>query len=326
MVARRSAMRPFPGCLPENGDCCGGGLMVILSGLFWGDGMRGEGPVAGIVWMLAATLVFVTQDATSRVLLHSYPIVEVAWARFTIHMLVAVGVVLVRAPSRLRTSRPGLQVVRSFLLFAVSMLMLAALQMMPFMDITAIVAVAPVLVTALSVPLLGETVGWRRWLGVSAGLVGAMMIVGPASSAFHWAVVLPLMIAVSNALYQIVTRKLGPLDHPLTTSAYTALVGAVGTTALLPLVWVTPDAAGWGLMLILGLAGTLSHYCMIRAYTAASASLVAPFGYMTMVWAAGYSLLLFAEIPSATTIAGSAVIVASGLYILYRERKVKGGE
>lgn len=286
---------------------------------------RLEGSLAGIAWMMAATLVFVTQDATSRVLLQSYPVAEVAWARFTIHTLLAAAVVLVRAPALLRASRPGWQVVRSFLLFGVSMLMMVALQLMPFMDIAAIVAVTPVLVTALSVPLLGETVGWRRWLGVLVGLAGAMMVAGPASTAFRWVVAVPLLIALTNALYQIVTRKLGPEDHPLTTSVYTALVGAVGTTLFLPLVWVTPDAAGWVLMLVLGLAGTLSHYCMIRAYTAATASVVAPFGYMTLVWAAGYSLLLFAEIPGTMTIAGSLVIAASGLYILYRERKVKGG-
>jgi len=291
-----------------------------------GGGQAGpESSAAGIVWMLAATLLFVTQDATSRTLLQTYPVVEVAWARFSIHMLLALAVVLVRSPARLRANRPGWQLVRSSLLFVLSMVMLVALQVMPFVDIAAIVAVAPVLVTALSVPLLGETVGWRRWLGVTAGLAGAMMIVGPASAQFHWAVLLPLTVAVSNALYQIATRKLGPADHPLTTSAYTALVGAVGTTVLLPLVWVTPDAAGLALMLVLGSAGTLSHYCMIRAYTAASASVVAPFGYMTLVWAAGCSLILFAEIPGAGTIAGSAVIVASGLYILSRERKVKGG-
>lgn len=272
--------------------------------------------------MMVATLVFVTQDATSRVLLHAYPVAEVAWARFTIHTVLAAAVVLVRAPALLQANRPGWQVVRSFLLFGVSMLMMVALQLMPFMDIAAIVAVTPVLVTALSVPLLGETVGWRRWLGVLVGLAGAMMVAGPASTAFRWAVAVPLLIALTNALYQIVTRKLGPEDHPLTTSVYTALVGAVGTTLFLPLVWVTPDAAGWVLMLVLGLAGTLSHYCMIRAYTAATASVVAPFGYMTLVWAAGYSLLLFAEIPGTMTIAGSLVIAASGLYILYRERKV----
>ncbi|MCW2244722.1 drug/metabolite transporter (DMT)-like permease [Azospirillum fermentarium] len=282
--------------------------------------------MAGIAWMMAATLVFVTQDATSRVLLHAYPVAEVAWARFTIHTVLAAAVVLVRSPALLRANRPGWQVVRSLLLFGVSMLMMVALQLMPFMDIAAIVAVTPVLVTALSVPLLGETVGWRRWLGVLVGLAGAMMVAGPASTAFRWAVAVPLLIALTNALYQIVTRKLGPEDHPLTTSVYTALVGAVGTTLFLPLAWVTPDAAGWALMLVLGLAGTLSHYCMIRAYTAATASVVAPFGYMTLVWAAGYSLLLFAEIPGTMTIAGSLVIAASGLYILYRERTVKGVE
>lgn len=287
--------------------------------------MRGEGVVAGIVWMLVTTLLFVTQDAISRTLLHSYPMIEVAWARFSVHMALAVLVVVVRSPQRFRAVRPGVQIARSCLLFSVTVLMLLALGAMPFVDIAAIVAVTPVLVTALSVPLLKETVGWRRWLGVLVGLAGAMMIVGPASGAFRWAVALPLGAALSSALYQIVTRKLGASDHPLTTSVYTALIGTVGCTLALPLVWQTPDAAGWGLMALLGLTGAVSHYCMIRAFTAANASVVAPFGYTTLVWATVYSLTLFGEIPSVTTLAGAAVIAASGVYIVYRERTVKAG-
>lgn len=275
---------------------------------------------AGIVWMVVTTALFVSQDAVTRVLMQSLPVVEVAWARFAVHMALVAALVAVRSPRLMVSARPGLQVVRSALLLSVTLLMMAALGALPFVDVAATVAVTPVLVTLLSIPMLGETVGWRRGLAVLVGFAGAMLIVGPASGTFQWAVALPLGAAVCNALYQIVTRKLKSSDPTLTTFFYTGIVGTVLCTPALPFVWVTPDAASAGLMVLLGVLGACSHFCMIRAFTAAPAATVAPFGYTTLVWATLCGLLLFAEVPSATTIAGALVIVGSGVYIVYREQ------
>lgn len=274
----------------------------------------------GILWMVLTTLLFVSQDACTRVLLQSYPLMEVAWGRYAVHMLVAAVFVGWRMPHLVRSRRLGLQLVRSTLLLAITLLASTAFGMLPFVDVTAILTLTPVLITALSVPLLRETVGWRRWMGVLAGLCGAMLIVGPASGAFHWAVALPLGAVVANALYQIVTRMLSTSDRQPTTFFYTSLVGTLVCTAALPFVWVTPDAAGWALMILLGTLGAGSHFCLIRAFTAAPAATVAPFGYTTLVWANLFGIVGFGELPSAATLTGAAVIVASGIYIFYREQ------
>lgn len=274
----------------------------------------------GIVWMILTTLLFVSQDATMRVLTRNYPVLEVAWARFTVHMLLVAGMVAWHNPQLMRSSRPMLQMVRSMLLLAAMLFSTLSLRSLPFAEVQAIAAAAPVLVTALSVPLLREKVGWRRWAGVFGGLSGTLLIIGPAGGAFHWLVALPLAAALANALYQICTRMLNGGDKPGTTMFYTGLAGALLTTLLLPFNWVTPDVTGAALMLLLGVLGLVSHFCLIRAYTAASAATVAPFGYMTLVWAALFSLTIFGEMLTLFTLAGGTIIVLSGIYIFHREQ------
>lgn len=281
---------------------------------------------AGIAWMTVTTLLFVTQDATMRVLTQSYPILEVAWARFAIHMVWAFLFVGMRSPQLMVSNRLGLQILRSGLLVGLTLIVALSIRLLPFVDVVTIANAAPVLVTVLSVPLLGEKVGWRRWMGVLAGFVGALLIVGPASIAFQWAILLPVCGAFANALYQIATRVLRNNDAPATTFFYTALIGTVVCSAALPFVWVTPDATGWALMLLLGSAGACSHFCLIRAYTAAPAATVAPFGYTTLIWALFAGIFMFGELPSVSTLAGGLVIVASGIYILYRENVRTRGE
>ncbi|WP_264656162.1 DMT family transporter [Azospirillum canadense] len=281
----------------------------------------GSSARAGIAWMVLTTLLFVTQDATMRVLVQSYPVVEVAWARFAVHFLIAFLLVSIRAPHAIRSQRPGVQILRSALLGVLTLLAALSYRLLPFVDVAAIANAAPVFVTVLSIPILKERVGWRRWLGVLAGFVGAMLIIGPASLTFQWFILLPLAAALCNALYQIVTRVLRGSDPTMTTFFYTSLAGTVMTSAALPWNWMTPDPTAVALMVLLGTIGACSHFCLIRAYTAADAATVAPFGYTSLVWAVLYGLLVFGEVPSATTLAGGLVIVGSGLYIFHREQR-----
>ena len=275
---------------------------------------------AGIFWMILTTLLFVTQDATTRILAKSYPVMEVAWARFAVHMLLVGIVVAWRSPHLMVSHRLPLQLVRSCLLLATTLLAVLSLRSIPFAEVQAIAAAAPVLITALSVPLLSEKVGWRRWVGVLAGMAGALIIVGPVGGTFQWALALPLAAAFSNALYQIATRKLRGADSPTTTIFYTGMAGTVVCTLALPFNWVTPDLTAAALMVLLGTLGGISHFCLIRAYSAAPAATVAPFGYTTLVWAAVYSLMVFGEDLRLSTIAGTIIIVGSGVYIFYREQ------
>lgn len=273
----------------------------------------------GIAWMLVTMVLFVSMDAVVKKLVQTYPVPQVAWARFFFHAVLLAAVLGRRLPSKLITQRRRLQLVRSGLLMATTLQFFAGLYFLPLAEMTAIMQSAPLIVTALSLPLLGEHVGVRRWLGVAAGFAGALIIIRPGSDGMQLAALLPLGAASTFALYQITTRVLSRTDGTLNTLLYTPLLGAGLLAAALPFYWVTPDAEGWALMALVGLLGGLGHFTMIRAFTWAPAATVSPFGYTGLVWAALFGLVLFGDFPDAWTIAGAATIAGSGLYILHRE-------
>jgi drug/metabolite transporter (DMT)-like permease len=196
-----------------------------------------------------------------------------------------------------------------------------ALKIMPFMDFAAVVWVAPVLVTALSVFILHEKVKPGEWASVILGLIGVWVIIGRPSLGFSLSMLFPCLAALSNALYQITTRLLHHADSSLTTLLYTALAGVTVCGGLLPFCAALPSLIDAGLMLFLGLTGMVSHFCLIRAFAAAPASIIAPFGYITLLWAALSSLLIFAETPGPRTISGAGLIAAAGLFIFLRGGK-----
>lgn len=287
----------------------------------------------GIFWMLIATVQWTGMDSLNKYLTQSYPITQIVMARFVIHTAL---VMLIWAP-RLREfffkASWKLQTARSVFMVAGTALVVLAFQHLPLLLVNATSQLTPVLVTALSVPLLKEKVGWRRWMGVAGGFAGALVVVGPASLAVSFLVLLPLGSAATGAFYQIITRQLGTRDSPETTIFHTALVGTVIGLLIVPLVWGgvipqeavwhNPDLMGWFWFLLLGILGVTSHYCMILAYTAAPASVIAPFSYIQLVWSALAGLAAFGEIPSPSTVAGGLMIAASGLYIFFREQKRK---
>lgn len=275
---------------------------------------------AGIAWMLLATLLFTTMDSLSKYLTQIYPVMEVAWARFAFHTLFAFALMAPRLPVLLRSRWRTMQIVRSLLLFTATCLMFVALSRLPLLLVITVMTLSPVLVTALSAPILKEKVGWRRWAGVGVALCGAMLVVGPAGLTLSLLVLVPMLCALVNALYMITTRMLHHHDPPVTTLLYTGMVGTVLGLPVMPFVWVPPDMAGWLLLAVLGALGAISHFCMIRAYSAAPASVIAPFVYATLVWAAVSGAIFFGEVPGWTTVAGACIIAGSGLYIFYREQ------
>lgn len=277
--------------------------------------------LAGIGWMLVTTFLFVCQDSLARLLLVSYPATELAFVRYAVHVVAVAALVALRDPRLVISRRPGIQLARSGFLLAATLLVMAALQIMPFVDVVAVVWVAPVLVTALSVVCLGETVGLSGWLAVLTGMGGVWVIVGHAGIEFTTAMLVPALAALANALYQISTRMLHGADPPLTTLLYTGLAGTVACAAFLPFVTVAPTAPDAWLMILLGALGTTSHFCLIRAFGTAPANIVAPFGYASLLWSALFGVVLFAELPAPTTILGSALIVGSGLVVFLRGRK-----
>ena len=279
-----------------------------------------DAPGRGILWMLATTFCFVSMDALAKYLSQSYPVLQVVWARYVFHLLILALVLGPRLPRVVRTGRLGLQFLRSLFLLGATGLFFAALSFIPLADATAIMFVAPILVTAMSVPLLGEHVGPQRWASVVVGFLGALVIIRPGSDAMEPAALLALGAASCYGFYQIATRRLSATDAPLTTLMYSAAVGVLVSCAVVPFFWVTPSPADWLAMMGLGLFGALGHFALIKAFQAATAVTVTPFGYVNLLWAVLFGFVLFGELPDAWTVLGAAIIAASGLYILHREK------
>jgi len=277
----------------------------------------------GILWMLATVLMFACINATAKLLTQSYPVWQVVWARYAFQFLLIAVYLGPRLGKVAATGRLRLQLIRSLLLFGTTILFFTGLSLVPLADATAIMFVAPILVTALSMPLLGEHVGPRRWAGVAIGFLGALIVIRPGFGLAQSAALLPLGAACFHAFYQISTRMLSRSDETITTLFYTATTGALIASLVAPFHWTMPDAAGWSMMAALGLFATLGHFCLIKAFTSAPAATVSPFGYVNLLWATLFGYLLFAHLPDPWTLTGAAIIILSGLYI-YRRERAKG--
>lgn len=275
---------------------------------------------SGILWMLFAVLLFVTMDTIAKHLVRSYPIAQVVWGRYIFHVLLLVLLLGRRLPQIAATQRLGVQLLRSMLVLGTTVLFFFGLRFVPLAEASAIMLVSPLIVTALSLPLLGEHVGAQRWVGVLVGFAGALVIVNPGAALFDAPALLPLGAAAIYALYQITTRMLSRTDAPLTTLVYTSVVGTVATSVAAPFVWRAPDAAGWALMALLGCLGGISHFALIKAFQSSRAATITPFGYTNLVWATLFGIIFFGEYPNTRTLVGAGIIVGSGLYIFHRER------
>jgi len=274
----------------------------------------------GIYWMLLTTGLFTSLDATAKYLSRDYPVPQVLWARFAFHLVFVAAFLGVRLSVTLRSQRIRLQLLRSLLMLITTGMFFFAVSKLPLADVVAIMFVGPLFVTALSVPLLRDYVGPRRWTAVGIGFLGALVIVRPGSGVMQWFAILPVLAAFSHALYTITTRQLANHDLPMTTLFYTAALGAVATTTIVPFFWVTPDLTGWLLMALVGFFGAAGHLTLIKALGYASPVVVAPLSYVSLIWSIGFGFALFGDFPDTTTLLGAALIAASGIYVFHRER------
>jgi drug/metabolite transporter (DMT)-like permease len=278
------------------------------------------GELRGIVWMLGAIFFFVSMDALVKLAVGGMRVEQVLWARYFFHFVLLAVFVAPRARQLITTARLGLQLSRSLLLLVTTFFFFTGLKFLPLADMSALMLVAPIVVTGLSVPILKEQVGPRRWFGVALGLTGALIIIRPGTGVFGLAALLPLGAALCYSLYQIITRLLSQHDKPLTTLFYTALVGAVVMSVALPTYWEPLAVADWALLVAIGLVGATGHFALIKSLEVAPASTVTPFGYTAILWATLYGFLFFGEWPDVWTLVGAGLIISSGLYILHRER------
>jgi drug/metabolite transporter (DMT)-like permease len=282
--------------------------------------------LTGIALMCGAIACFSLLDTTAKYLNLHMSTLEVAWARYTGAFLFPF--ILSNPwtrPGLTVTPRPGLQIGRSVLLLASTLCNFAALRYLQLDEAQALTFSTPLFVVALSGPILGEWVRWRRWTAIAAGFVGVLVVIRPGFGSFHPAALLSIMAAISYALYAITTRMLARTDSSATTLFYSNVVGAAALLPVLPFVWTTPtDPLVIALMVVAGAIGSVGHYLLIAAHRLAPAAVLAPFIYTGIFLAIALGFLVFGNIPSQWTLVGAAVVIASGLYILHRERAAKG--
>lgn len=271
--------------------------------------------------MLAALAIFSCSDAASKYLTRTLPPIETTWLRYAVFASVVFLVAFAtRQRSIMRARQPILQACRGLGVLGSALFFISGLQFLPMAEATAISFVAPIFVTALSIPILGEKVGIRRWMAVIVGLIGAMIVVRPGTSTLGAAAIFPVLSAASWAAALVITRKAGGADRPITALAYSAFVGLVVTSAVVPFVWVTPGLLEIMLGLVTGIASAVAQWFVILAFRHSSASLLAPFSYSQIIWSTLWGFVIFASLPDLWTWVGASIIGASGLYTLHRER------
>ena len=262
-------------------------------------------------------------DATAKILVQDYPLGWVVWARYAGNVLIVVPLALAKVGRDFwRTRQPLLQLGRSSLLLMATITFFSALRYLPLAEASAMAFLAPIIIVLLSGPVLGEVVSRARWVAVVVGFTGVLLVTRPGSAAFHPAALLMLGMALCNALYQLLTRKLRG-DSVYTTLFYSGIVGAVTFSGMLPFLDPHPlpgirDAL---LFLLLGVLAGLGHWCIITAFLAAQASQLTPFGYLQMVWPLGFGWLLFGQFPDHVSMVGMLVILTGGICLAWQERR-----
>lgn len=282
--------------------------------------MSPDEPIKAIVLAVSATVLFGSSDTISKYLSGSLPIVEFIWIRYVIFLIMA-GVLVRRTPARaIRPRNLGLQITRGFCVVGSSLLFVYGVRSMTMAQATTISFLSPLLITILSIPLLGETVGPRRWAAVAAGMIGMLIVVRPGLGGFNPAALFGVASAFCWALALIITRRISSSDPPQTTVLWSAAIGTAVLTVVLPLQAVWPTPKQFGLSLVLGVLASGGQWLVILAHRIAPASLLAPFFYGQLLWVTVLGFLVFGNLPDTFTLAGAAIIIGSGLYTAHRER------
>lgn len=267
--------------------------------------------------MCGAATLFPFMNGIVQLLAHRYSIEQLVWARSAGHLLFMIALFAPRhGGGMLRTFNLKWQVTRSILLLGSTALFFSAVPHLALPKATSITFTAPFIVTLMAWPLLGERISLPRFAAVLVGFAGVLIVIRPGSDVFQWAAVLVLGSATFYGLYQIATRHVAGLDHPATSAIYSALVGTIATSAVVPFSWTTPDRLSDVLLLMgLGVLGGLGHYCIARAMTYAPASVVSPFQYWQMIGAVLVGFLIGGQLPDGYTWLGAAIIIAAGLFV-----------
>lgn len=278
----------------------------------------------GIMAMIGMTMVFAVQDGLSRHLAEAYNVIFVVMLRYWFFAAFVVALAARRAGglrAAARSHQPWLQAFRGLLLAAEVCVMIAGFVLLGLVEIHAVFAVYPLMIAALSGPVLGERVGWRRWLAILAGLVGVLIILAPGLRVFTPTALIPFLAATMFAVYGLLTRYVSRTDSAATSLFWTGTTGAAALTLAAPFVWEPMSPTDWMIMGTLCITGVLGHYLLIKAYELAEASAVQPFAYLQLVFASAVGVIFFGDVLAPNVALGAAVVVSAGLFALWREQR-----
>ncbi|WP_428687178.1 DMT family transporter [Roseibium sp.] len=289
------------------------------------SGAAASAPIAGIGLIVLACLCFAILDATAKYLSASVPTLQIVWLRFVSHVILSLVLFQVwKKPSLLTTRHPVLQLVRACCLLGTTIFNFLAVRHLQLAETMSIMFAGPFVITALAGPMLGEWAGIRRWAAIIVGFLGVLVVTQPGLGGMHWAAIYSVVAMTFYALYALLTRQLTATDSSAGMLILSGLIAAVAMTPAGLSVWETPkDAWTWVLLFATGALGGGGHFLFIMAHRIAPAPVLAPFIYIQIVWMIALGYLIFADVPTISTLVGASIVVASGLYILYRER-VKG--
>lgn len=275
----------------------------------------------GILLMMAAIALFTLMDALAKDLVARYPAPQIVWARFAGMLLLVLLYLRSRVPPLLRTRHPGWHAARAVTQLGATASFFVALGHIGLAEATALADINPVLITMGAAIFLGERLGPRRIFGVLAAMAGALIILRPGFGVFTPWALLPLFGACCYAANALITRWIGPQESLWTAMLYASLIGTALAALALPAVWTPIAAADLPRFAAVGVLGMAAQLCIIRSFTLAEASVVAPFSYLGIIMATGWGYLFFGEVPDGPTILGALVIVLAGLYVWHRETR-----
>jgi len=277
----------------------------------------------GIILMIATTFVFAMQDGISRHLAGEYNVFMIIMVRYWFFAAFVLWVASRKAGGlrpAARSTRPVTQIFRGLLLAAEIWIAVVAFTLLGLTESHAVFAVYPLLIAALSGPVLGERVGWRRWIAIGVGFVGVLVILQPGVAVFQPTALIPLLAAFMFALYGLLTRLVSRQDSSAVSFFWTGVSGAALTTVVGIWFWEPMGAADWGWMGLLCLTSAFSHWLLIRAYEVAEASAIQPFAYLQLPFASALGIAVFGETLRTNVAIGAAIVVSAGLFTLWRAR------
>ncbi len=278
----------------------------------------------GIALVVFAQLFFATLDTSAKWLaVAGLPTFQVVFVRYAVPVVVLLAILLpTRGLSLFKTGNLKLELLRGLCLAGVTAAMFFGLKFLPLTVTGALLFTMPMIVALLSAPLLGEAVGWRRWIAIVIGFVGIVIVVRPGTEAFHPASIVCLAGAGCAALYSILTRRLAGVDPASTQTVYASLVSLACAAPFAFSGWVWPsDTATWIAFFLAGLAGLAAHQLVTIAHRFAPPSVLSPFAYVELVYLAIASWIVFRQPPDIWFFVGAPIIVASGLYMWLVERR-----